>query len=269
MRSRLEVTRITWIREVPLLVPKHSHEYERQEGYISANTRVLAHQPSSAVNHPRSRAISDPFLPSSQDDTISPSPFYSYIPSSAYLPRREDYEDPPITVPSLCPPQGHSVPLAPLEHPRLYRTSELNSAVTLSHSHDAACDRVTRPIPSLATHVQTNSSVHSGSPIISPTSTLAGPSKTLLDILNGSFTDTRLPSNALPHVQPANGLGSSQDPPVFKPKPIGSASYSGRTGPRRLSDSSAGDVLYSSPVTAPERDEQAPPWPPVLVRLTY
>ncbi|KAI0090142.1 hypothetical protein BDY19DRAFT_938682 [Irpex rosettiformis] len=257
MRSRLEVTHITWVREIPLSAPRHSHEYEHQERYVSPGTRLVPHQYPFTSNQPRLRAASDPFSFSSRSETALLAPFDSYIPTPTCSTPRETHENTPIKASSLRPSHGHSLSFAASERHRVPCTLMPNSAITLSPGHDATC-------ASVAMRARSDSPLHSGSSILSPSSTLAGPSKALLDILNSSFTDTQLPSIPLPHVLPAIGLGSAQDPPVFRPKPIGSASYFRPTGHRRLSNSSAREVLHSLPAATPGTDQQAPPWPPVL-----
>ncbi len=263
MRSRLEITRVTWVREIPLTAPRSSHEYEPQEGYTYPDTRRVACPSPSIVNQHRSRATSDPPSFSSRMATIVPTYFDSRIPMSTFPISCEasPHAETPITPLPLRSPHGHSLSFTALERPQLPRTLAPNSVFALSFNHDDTRDSVMR----LATHVPSGSPLHSGSSVRSPTSTVAGPSKTLLDILNGSYADTQLPTIPAPHALPAARLSSSQDPPVFKPKPIGSATYPRPAGHRRLSDSSASDVVYSWPAAAPAAGQEAPPWPPVLL----
>jgi hypothetical protein len=262
MRSRLEITRITWVREIPISTPKPLYETAPQSSMNSYH--FSAAHPLPSFNYYRSRAFSDPSSFSSLLPSAISYPNDLSAPTTTISTHHESYNDIPIGVAHGRVARGHSLSLSAfngssLDHTHLH---QLTAPLTCVHTDT---DSVTRPTFSFTAHPQPPSPPNSSSSLHSPTHVLAGPSQTLLDILNGSSANTQLQTSIpVPPLPAGSGLCPAQDPPVFKPKPIGSINTSYPIGHRRFSDS-ASDGL---PAAASEEGEQAPPWPPVLAPLS-
>lgn len=250
MRSRLEITRVTWVREIPVQPSRLTDELAQQVSSAAVHTAIPIpqHSPPSRI-----RAVSNPIL----------SPFQS--------PLRETSVNGTnlIHAPTLSSPHEHH-PTMPPGKPH-DSSSPLNSVPSyafltdqdspLPHefsSIDNFHEAVTRPVKQFAMQSQPVSPIHT------PASSMAGPSKVLLDILNGTSANILLHNIPVPRAGVADpGFVSPHDPPVFKPKPIGSLSFSLPVGRRRLSDSTSGDGFPLA--AAPAEDiELVLPWPPVL-----
>ncbi|KAI0687667.1 hypothetical protein BC835DRAFT_391527 [Cytidiella melzeri] len=250
MQSRLEITRVTLVREVPVTPVRSSHKHTPQASIARTYNRISARQSPHANQH-RSRAMSD--APFSAFIEMAP----PALPLATNTSPRETCESPLAKVPGARPIHDRSSSFTTYNEPQFNYTLEPSAPVISSLRYpcvDGLRGGVTRPVP-FATHPQ-----------CSPPLQLAGPSKTLLDILNGSSADTPLHDIPASHVLADMGVRCAHDPPVFKPKPIGSISCSRPV--RRSSESSTGDVLNSVAASASNIGEQAPPWPPVLAPLS-
>lgn len=270
MPSRLEITQITLVREVSVFPPK-VFGGSLPSSLGSQASRNTAAQAFALHAHPRLRAVSDPQPGHASNTSCS----HGDVASSGHAMNEEQHFPTAPSPPNTDESTSHFNSNSQCNVPMPTQTSKVLPHYPLSIDQARrAFD--TFSMPSLSKHSMPSSlACAERRPLTSPATnpamgapTTLKSSTSLLAILNGSSPDT--PGHVIPRLgveSLALASPSALDPPVVRPKPIGTTSV---TVPRRRqSDTSIGVAprclaVGATPAAHPgDEIGLAPPWPPV------